>query len=72
MKKKWGRTKWYLIKILIMENKYGLVELSVTELKECNGGFVLLIISAFMTSYNKIHDLVDGYIEGYRRATTTP
>ena len=55
-----------------MEDKFGLTELSENELKECNGGFVMLIISAFMPSVKKILDFVEGVKEGYNRATATP
>ena len=36
-----------------MENNFGLIELSDHELKECNGGIFMSVISFFMTSGKK-------------------
>jgi hypothetical protein len=50
-----------------MENKFGLIDLSDHELKECNGG----MISFFLASYcvKRILDFAEGVKEGYVRAT---
>jgi hypothetical protein len=55
-----------------MENKFGLTELTENELKECNGGFVKLIIACFMPSVKRILDFIEGVKEGYDGATTAP
>jgi len=49
-----------------MENKFGLTDLSDHELKEFNGG-VMLIISLFLGSVRKALDLYEGLVEGYNR-----
>lgn len=51
-----------------MGNKFGIIELSENELKECNGGFFMSVISLFMTSGKKVIDFVEGVKEGYDRA----
>jgi hypothetical protein len=52
-----------------MENKFGLIDLSDHELKECNGG--MSIISFFLASncVKRILDFAEGVKEGYERAT---
>jgi hypothetical protein len=52
-----------------MENKFGLIDLSDLELKECNGG--VSIISFFLASncVKRLIDFAEGVKEGYVRAT---
>jgi hypothetical protein len=54
-----------------MENKFGLIDLSESELRECNGG-LMLVISLFLASGKKVLDFMEGIKEGYERATATP
>ena len=54
-----------------MENNFGLVDLSEHELKECNGGFALLIIAFFFPSVKRLMDFKEGLSEGYTKATTS-
>jgi hypothetical protein len=70
MRKKWGRFQWPS-NYIIMENKFGLIELTENELKECNGGS---IIAYFLASncVKRLIDFVEGVKEGYERATSTP
>ena len=69
MRKKGGRFSIVYIIIKIMEKKLGLTELSEKELIECNGGFFAqLIITAFIPTFEKVKDFVEGLKEGYQRA----
>ena len=52
-----------------MGNKFGLIDLNEKELKEINGGFLMSIISLFMTSVEKAVDLIKGLNDGYQSAT---
>jgi hypothetical protein len=71
MKKKWGERIKYQLKLKVMENNFGLIDLSDHELNECNGGSVMLIISALMAGpcVKRLHDFIDGVRAGYEQAT---
>jgi hypothetical protein len=53
-----------------MENKFGLTDLTESELKECNGGS---IIAYFLASncVKRLIEFAEGVKEGYERATAT-
>jgi hypothetical protein len=70
MRKKGGTLN--LIKVNIMETNLGLTELTENELKECNGGLFQSVLAFLLPSVKRITDFVEGYIEGYNRATVTP
>ena len=55
-----------------MENKFDLIDLNENELRECNGGFVMLIIRIFTPTVKGIIGFVEGLKEGYERGTSTP
>ena len=55
-----------------MGNNLGVIELTQSELRECNGGFIKLIISVFLPSITRIFEVVEGYTEGYTRGTPNP
>ena len=56
-----------------MEEKIGLVALSDNDLKQCNGGFsVMLVIRLFIPTIKGILGFEEGVKEGYTRATATP
>lgn len=55
-----------------METKIKLIDLSENELKECNGGFVLLVIKLFIPTIKGILGFGEGVKEGYERATVAP
>jgi hypothetical protein len=55
-----------------MVNKFGLIDLTENELKECNGGLFMSVISLFLATGKKVLDFVQGIKEGYERATATP
>jgi hypothetical protein len=55
-----------------MGNKFGLIDLSEKELKECNGGLFMSVIALFLASGEKVFDLMAGLKEGYERATSKP
>jgi hypothetical protein len=54
-----------------MENNFGLIDLSDHELNECNGGTVLLVISALLAGpcVKRLHDFIEGVKAGYEQAT---
>jgi hypothetical protein len=56
----------------VMENNFDLIDLNEDELRECNGGFVMLIIKIFTPSVKGIIGFFDGLKEGYERGTSTP
>ena len=70
MRKKWGKNLFQL-KNHVMENKFGLTELTQNELMECNGGFLMSVIALFLATGKKALDLLEGIKEGYERATST-
>jgi len=55
-----------------MGNEFGIIDLSENELKECNGGFVMLVIRLFIPTIKGILGFTEGLKEGYDRATATP
>jgi hypothetical protein len=55
-----------------MENKFDLIDLNEDELRECNGGFVMLIIRIFTPTVKGIIGFVEGVKEGYERGTAAP
>jgi|NGEPerStandDraft_6_1074524.scaffolds.fasta_scaffold20467_3 hypothetical protein len=68
MKKKGGRILNHL-KLILMKNEFGVIELTKNELIECNGGMVMLIIGLFLPNFERFVDFVEGAKEGYERAT---
>lgn len=57
-----------IIKNLVMEIDIGLKDLTLSELQQHNGG-VLLILAFLLPDLNRIRDFIDGFREGYVRAT---
>lgn len=54
----------------IMENKNGLIDLTKNELYETYGGsFPMLIIRLFVPTYETVKGIIEGFTEGYQRAT---
>jgi hypothetical protein len=70
MKKKRGIFK-NLLNLIVMEtNELFVKELSVTELRDVTGGsFPMLIIKALIPTYERIKGFIDGFRQGYERAT---
>ena len=52
-----------------MGNKFGLIDLDENELRELNGGMFKSIISLFLTSGEKVLELIQGLKDGYVGAT---
>jgi hypothetical protein len=59
-----------------MEKSYGVIELNEKELRECNGGgylFLLIFAASVKVLYAEtkayIKNVVDGFSEGYEKAT---
>jgi hypothetical protein len=55
-----------------MENKFGLIDLTESELKECNGGTSIISFLLANNCVKRLIDFVEGVKEGYARATSTP
>jgi len=55
-----------------MGNNFGLIDLNENELRDCNGGFVLLVLYFLVAKPKDAIELVEGVIEGYKRGTATP
>jgi hypothetical protein len=52
-----------------MKNKYDLIELSDSELMECNGGKSMIDFLLASNCVIRLMDFVEGLKEGYARAT---
>jgi hypothetical protein len=55
-----------------MGNKFGLIDLTESELKECNGGASIISFFLATNCVKRLLDFVEGVKEGYIRATSTP